>query len=206
MSVSFSGVTDITIPQGSVTKITDSSGRVLWQKDKYANEDLILHYTYKTSAYSPISDGQALEFNKDGICISHILTPMSSIFPISVGRFWLDWASYSSSVHNSSTVIQYKSKIQKEEFGFEVGTISGVSGVPMNLQFNPECTSWGELLISSFNSNLAKMSNDPSYGYVKFSYKPTGISRTFCCKYRVQGTDTWLFERDGNILSKLGLS
>ena len=32
MSVSFSGVTDITIPQGSVTKITDSNGRVLWEK------------------------------------------------------------------------------------------------------------------------------------------------------------------------------
>ncbi len=30
MSVTFADVTDITIPQGSVTKITDSSGVVLW--------------------------------------------------------------------------------------------------------------------------------------------------------------------------------
>ncbi len=32
MSVTFANVTDITIPQGAVTKITDSNGTVLWQK------------------------------------------------------------------------------------------------------------------------------------------------------------------------------
>ena len=43
MSVTFANVTDINIPQGSVTKITDSSGKVLWERDKYANEELYLH-------------------------------------------------------------------------------------------------------------------------------------------------------------------
>lgn len=32
MDVDFSNVTDITIPEGMVDKITDSSGRVLWEK------------------------------------------------------------------------------------------------------------------------------------------------------------------------------
>ena len=32
MSVDFANVTEVKIPQGDVTKITDSSGRILWQK------------------------------------------------------------------------------------------------------------------------------------------------------------------------------
>ena len=41
MSVTFANVIDITIPQGSVTKIAETStGRVLWEKKKYPDLSL----------------------------------------------------------------------------------------------------------------------------------------------------------------------
>ena len=65
MSVSFSGVTDITIPQGSVTKITDGSGRVLWEKPSTyppltficAEVNNNVKFVTPCYAYSPSSGG-----------------------------------------------------------------------------------------------------------------------------------------------------
>ena len=207
MSVTFANVTDINIPQGSVTKITDSSGKVLWERDKYANKELYLHYDYYNLGYNPVSDKKLFEFNKDGICISHILCPQyTQRQPTSFRTsFTLEWALYSSSVRSGATPIQIEPIIQKKDFGFEVGNISGVSGSPMNLQFEPD-NSTGVLRLVSINSNIANMANDTAYSYLKFIYKPTGISRTFCCKYIKSGIPYYLFEANGDILSKLGLS
>lgn len=66
MSISFTGVTDITIPQGSVTKITETStGRVLWEKPSLypplificAELNNNVKFVTPCYAYNPSSDG-----------------------------------------------------------------------------------------------------------------------------------------------------
>lgn len=52
MAVSFADVTDVRIPQGDVTKITDSGGRVLWVKEIKTN-DSTFYLVYNVSGLSP---------------------------------------------------------------------------------------------------------------------------------------------------------
>lgn len=52
MAIDFSQVKTITIPEGSVTKITDSAGAVLWEKE----DPVVLYEGYYLTSHSAAKD------------------------------------------------------------------------------------------------------------------------------------------------------
>lgn len=73
----FSKVTNITIPQGNVTKITDASGKVLWQKYVSGNDFFIFETTDGSTDLGSIEIGgsdsycQTVQFLKEAYEAGH---------------------------------------------------------------------------------------------------------------------------------------
>ena len=76
MSVAFANVTDITIPQGNVTKITETAtGRVLWEKKRYP--DIKLSWMRVSSAVGFLPDSSTPPIKK--IVKSYTISNTSNI-------------------------------------------------------------------------------------------------------------------------------
>lgn len=144
----FSKVTNITIPQGNVTKITDASGKVLWQK---IEETPLLLFTGGTSDISICNNTNALfhtvadnaHWNQDGEChvALGVMTGDGLIFTID-NITAIEGGTYTASDfvlyfnHNDGSISQYTCSTVAYNGVNVVDVPTGMAQISIELTFN----------------------------------------------------------------------